>query len=669
MSAALTLVADDAATTAPDLLTSLIKDFEDAEFNGVDEREQAERCRDYVCGKQWTEEEAKELRLRGQPLVWNNIVAEKVEILRGIERRGRSDPKAFPRTPVEDTRADAATEALRYIADQNRFDVVRSLVYDNMLVEGVGGAEVIVEPVQSADSLMASTALTPPQTDYDVVINHIPWERLFWDRHSQHPGFSDARHIGMVIWMDRDEALERWPDCGSVLETTFSGYSWDTFDDKPRMMWCDNRRRRVRVVQMWFKRGRDWWSAIFTKGGCLEEPLVSLYLDRHGDGHCPIILRSAHIDRDNNRFGVVKDMIPRQDMVNKRESKLLWSLAVNQIIMEEGAVDDEDQTRLQAARPDGVIKRNKGFELEIRKDTAEIEGQFKMLQFAIQQMQLSGPNAAMSGKDPRELSGRAILAQQSGGMLQNEALVDELRQWDHKVWEACWMRVRQFWTNERWIRVTDSDRNIRFVGLNRRVTLADLLGQLDQSKPLPEQLQGLPQDEQQAVMLGLRLPPGHPLLQRVVKIENDIGDMDVDITVEEGPDVPTVKHESFQAMMTLPPELLLEIGAKAIVKMNPGLRGEDKTEILGILDERHAEQAKGQQQAQAMAIAQQQADVQEKQAAAADRQASAVQKLHGIAHEHAQAQVTPVVPGVGPVPADINPLLQPSPMQPQQAAG
>jgi hypothetical protein len=46
-------------------------------------------------------------------------------MLCGLERRARTDPKAFPRTPAEDDRADAATQALRYVADDNDYSRIR----------------------------------------------------------------------------------------------------------------------------------------------------------------------------------------------------------------------------------------------------------------------------------------------------------------------------------------------------------------------------------------------------------------------------------------------------------------------------------------------------------------------------------------------------------------
>jgi hypothetical protein len=651
-----------AANTAPtvetwpgdlyELLQRLIRAFEEAETASSDARAESERARDMTNGVQWTAEEIRILRSRNQPIVWNNIIGRKIELLRGLERRGRSDPEAYPRNPVDNVRADAATQALRYISDENRFDVVRSSVYDNMLVEGFGGAEVIVEEQRDGDG-------------YDVIINQIPWERLYYDPHSQHPAFTDAAYLGMVIWMDRDDAVDQYPGCDDILDTTIDSARSDTYDDKPRTVWGDGKRRRVRVVQHWWKKRNDWWTATFTHGGFLAEPMKSPYLDRHGNATCPIVLRGAKVDRDNNRFGVVRDLIPLQESINKRESKLLHSLSVNQIIMEEGAVNDADQVRKEVAKPDGMIVKNRGFEFVIQKDQAEIQGQFELLQYSVAQMQMHGPNAAMSGKDPREQSGRAIIAQQSGGQVENEPMADALRQWTHKIYEACWMRVRQFWTQPRWIRVTDSDKNTQFVGLNHPVTIASLLQKLDQTQPLPLQLQGLPPEDARAVMFGMQMQPGDPRLQIPVRIENDIGDMDCDITVEEGPDNPTMQAEQFQMIMQLPPQILVQLGPEFIIQAS-SLR--NKSELIKLLEAHQQQNAQTQQAVQQAQQAMQAAQVSKVQADAADKRASAVERMHGMAIDHAGQNplLQPDAPDAGNTGPAIDPLAAQAQFHAQQ---
>lgn len=612
-----------------DLLPMLIRYYEDSEMASVDERDMAEKCRDYYDGAQITPTEMAILKRRRQPPVINNYVKRKIELLRGLERRGRSDPKAYPRTPNEENRADIATQVLRYIADDQRFDVIRSSVFDNIMIEGMGGAEVIVEPDRVDGG-------------YNVIVNHIPWNRIFRDPHSAHPAFTDGRYQGVVIWMDREDAIDLYPGCEDILSSTFDVGRSDTFGDRPQMHWCDTKRRRVRVVQIWWKRKRDWWTSTFTRGGFLDPPVKSPYTDRHGDATCSLILRSCYVDRELNRYGIVRDLISPQDGVNKRESKLLHMLNVNQVIMEAGAVDDVDKVRQEAAKPDGVMVVNRGFEFKLQKDQAEIQGHFHMLEYAVGQMNVTGPNAAMQGKDPREQSGRAIIAQQSGGQMEHEPIADTLRQWSHKIYEAMWMRARQFWTAQKSIRVTDEEKKVQFITLNRPITLM-------------EELQGMPPEQAQQIARQMGLQPGDPRLQQVVRVEHNLDDLDVDITVEEGPDSPTMAAEQFSAIMALPPLILQNFPPAFFIKAS-SLRNKD--ELLAMLEQHQQEQAQAAAEPKAIAKAKAEADVSKVTADAADKRAQAVERLHGMHQDHSGANAPPenALLDPQPAPAPLDPL-------------
>ena len=57
------------------------------------------------------------------------------------------------------------------------------------------------------------------------------------------------------------------------------------------------------------------------------------------------IMASAHTDRENNRYGMVRDLISEQDEINKRRSKALHLLSVKQAVME-----DEARPRISTRR-------------------------------------------------------------------------------------------------------------------------------------------------------------------------------------------------------------------------------------------------------------------------------------------------------------------------------
>lgn len=595
---------------------TLVRWFEESEMARMDEIKNAEIARAYYDGSQWTQPELDVLKERGQPPVVINKISTKIAMLCGLERKARTDPKAFPRTPEEDDRADAATQALRFIADDNNFSVIRSQVFENILIEGAGGAELGLEDDGNGGC--------------NITITTVPWDRIWYDPHSRAYDFEDARYLGLVIWMDRDQVEELYPGADDVIDATFSSNGELTYRDRPdSVVWTDNRRQRVRIVQCHWKERGTWYTATFSKHGMLADILPSPFKDRRGKSACGLLLQSAYIDRENRRYGMVRGLISLQDEINKRRSKALHLLSVRQVIAEQGAVQDVDKARREVARPDGYIEITPGLKFEIEPGGDLAKGQFDLLQHATQEMQLSGPNAAMSGTDSRELSGRAILAQQAGGAVQNEPLADSLRMWSRRLYEVAWMAARERWTGGKWVRLTDDLRGTQWIGINQKVTLQDALAELP--------------DQQRAVaMQRMQLVPGDPRLQQVVRVDNRIDDMDVDITVEEGPSTPTQQSEEFQTLVQL-------------ASMQPGLIPgdvliaasslKDKDQLLKRMQEHQQQQAQVQQQAGQMAQQHAAAEIAGKNAKAAADQAlakeRAVNAAHGVHDMHADFSAPP----------------------------
>jgi hypothetical protein len=588
-----------------DLHAKLIRWFEESELARQDEIDLAQRDRDYVDHNQYTRDELKVLRERGQPIITINKIKDKLELLCGMERKARTDPKAFARTPAEEDRADAATQCLRYIADDNSFSLLRSLVFENMLTEGAGGVDLGLED--------------DGQGSCNVTMTHIPWDRVWYDPHSRSLDFSDARYKGMVIWTDRDALEEMYPDADDVIESSFSSTDF-YYNDRPETaFWTDNNRRRVRLVQCdWAERG-TWWRATYTKSGLLAKPQKSKFKDRKGKSCSGLLLQSSYINRENQRYGMVRGLISLQDEINKRRSKAMHLLNVHQVVAEQGAVADVDKARREVAKPDGYVEVMPGLKFEIQQTTDLAAGQFQLLQHATAEMQLSGPNAAMSGTDPRELSGRAVLAMQAGGAAQNEPLADALRFWSRRVYESCWMAAREFWSGGKWVRVTDDLNETRWVGINRPVRLMDKLADM------PEQHRAM-------VMQQMQLQPGDPRLQQVIGIENDISDLDVDITIEEGIDIPSLQAEEFQSLVQLASVQPGLIPGDVLIAAS-GLR--DKDQILERMKEHQQQQQQAQQQAGQLATQHAQADIQGKQAKAqADMALAQERKVNAAANVH-----------------------------------
>lgn len=514
--------------------------YEAAEQATADSRAEAERDRDYRNGVQWTASEVATLQKRRQPVVTIDRIGPKVDFLLGMEAGQRNDPKAYPRNPQDEDGANAATDSLRYVMDANDWDAVRSDAFDNIVVEGSCGADIFV---------------TEGRDGYEVKVAHIPWDRMFFDPHSRRKDFSDAKYKGQFLWMDLEEAQRRWPDSASALDDTLTRETTgpgDTFDDVPKFRWADPKRRRVRIVSMWSYEDGKCFYRVFTRAGELESQ-ESPYKDEDGKPVDGFVFGSCFVDRDGNRFGVVRRWISLQDEINKRRSKAMHLLSVRQVKAERGAVEDVNKARAELARPDGFIEFTPGMAFDVLQNGDMAAAQFQLLQEAKGEIDAVGVNAALSGTEGRVMSGRALMARSEQGLNELGPVFDSFRRWQLQVYRRVWMCIRQFWTAEKWIRVTEDAGNVRFVGLNQPLTLGEqLLGELKQ-----QGAQVTPEMEQQAKM--------DPRMQQVVGIRNNVGAMDVDIILDTVPATAALQAEQFQMLadmagkgVPIPPQALIE---------------------------------------------------------------------------------------------------------------
>jgi hypothetical protein len=633
----------------------LIDRFLDAEDGSETARSGAQAHIDYYDGKQWTDEEVRELKKRGQPAITWNLTRQKIDYLQGLERTQRTRPRALPRTPLHEADSTAATDALHYVYDDTRYEEVRSRVWGDILKAGWGGLEITAEPRAGegggAGNLGMRMGLMPGTPDISIIARRCAWDRMFWDPYSSEDDFADAAYLGLVIWMDRDAAIREFGEGAAEVfdETVSLGSIGGTFDDKPKAQsWVSGagQRRRVRVVQMYYiADDGEWDYAYFTKGGILMSG-PSPWVDENGRREHPFCWRAAYVDRDNNRYGPIRDMVDLQDEVNKRRSKALHHFTARQTYGNQKFAANAAENKRQLARPDGHVtmqgEAEFGRDFGIIPTSDQAQGHFQLLAQASAAFETVGPNASMLGKKDAVESGRAILAQQQGGVIQMGTLTDALRQMDMGAYRKIWNRVRQYWSGEMWIRVTDNEQNLRFVGLN-----------------------GAPQLDPRTGMVM----PGPP-----------VAALDVDIILDDAPTGIALMDEQFALLVQLKQfDANNELPLKTLIAAAPNLRA--KQELLRGMEEA------GQAPPDPLMVAGAQAELAEKQAEAQFKQSAALRNLAeaqrvqaelalmGVPVAPMQAtppQVAPMGPGPGPIgagpigggPMPMGPMQGP-PMEPQ----
>lgn len=581
-------------------------------------RELSQRDRDYYDGKQLTLKQRGVLKRRKQPETIRNRIGPAIDGILGILEQAKVDPRAFPRTPQDEDSADIATKSLQYIADKNRFHKTKLEVADNHLVEGIGA--VIVEADESGE----------------IYINQIRFEEFFYDPHSREADYRDAKFMGVAKWMYAEDVARSYPEYAAEISASVSRSSSSpmgdlNWDDKPdsQLPWIDKNMRRLLVVDMYYNEG-GWKRAVFCAAGVLEEG-DSLYLDSDGYPSNPIEATSCFVDRDLNRYGLVRRMVSLQDELNARASRSLHLLNSRQLQVANPDYPPEvsaDTARTEAARADGVLPV--GYTVVPTVDMAQ--GNLNIMSEVAASLDRLAPTPAVLGRsEGSSQSGRSRLVLQQAGMTEIARPLGRLEDWENRVYRQAWERAKQFWTDEMWIRVTDDEGAPEFLQINtpiyQRMPLLDPVT----GAPVMDPETGEPMTQvvmQPQPVMGPDGQPqvdpntGQPVMQPqpvLIGFDNRIADMDMDIVVDTVPDTANLAAEQFATLS----QLAQAYGPEAVPF-------EDLVELSSLPDkrkwrERREARMKEQQNPQVMQMQMQaaQLDMEEKEAKVQETQTKA----------------------------------------------
>ena len=451
----------------------------------------------------------RELRRKRQPDFNINRVRPGIEGMVGVVERGKSDPRAYPRTPQDEGASEVATDALRYVADVNRWQQNKLKVFRNMCIEGT--AAVIVEVDEQLE----------------VLIRRWRFEEFFYDPYSREPDFSDASYMGGAKWQYVDEIAAAYPDFEQQLRASCASgdvgdASWADRPEDHAVMWSDPRRKRMLIVEM-YKRDRGVWLKCVFVGSLKLEEGPSPYQDADGKPCNPIEAQSVFVDDENRRYGMVEDMIGPQDEINVYRRKAAHRATFRQLqeTDPQSAGIDPDEARHEAARPDGVIPAG----WNVVDDAGKFQMDMTLLAEAKAEIERTAPNPAIVGRGV-SASGRQDLIRQQVGLTELAHLFAALDDLEMRVYRQCWARIRQYWTQPKFLRVTDDPDEIRFIQVNEPIW----------GPPAPVIDQETGQTVMRPQYLGMR---------------NELAKMGVDIIVDSTPDTANVQQEQFNALVEL----------------------------------------------------------------------------------------------------------------------
>jgi hypothetical protein len=469
---------------------------------------------DYYDSLQWAEDEAQEVRDRGQaPLVYN-LGKPVIDWLIGTEKRARVDAKVLPREEADVEGAEVKTKLLKYLQDVNKSEFSVSHSFSESIKAGLGWLE---------------DGINSDPTKELIFSRHESWRNIIHDSTGVERDLSDSRYLFRIRWLDLDVALAYFPERAAAIKAAavsadlygndqdeefwYLGQHFQARDNEGNVVgrrtyvsdvFVNNRRERVKLYECWY---RDPVAVKTVSGGEFDgktfDPahpemqasvvsgVASLYNRIEMQVRCAIMTEADLIldmkspyrhnrfpftpiwcyrrARDHAPYGVFRSIRDPQDDYNKRMSKAQFILATTRVVMDTGAVEDVEILREEVARPDGVIEKRKGYELNIGRD-AELAQEHVMLMDRASNMinQVGGVTQENLGRETNSISGKAVLAKQDQGSVVTAEIFDNLRFARQLSGEIRLSLAEQYMNQPKVLRIVGNKGKVSWIKVNEQ---------------------------------------------------------------------------------------------------------------------------------------------------------------------------------------------------------
>ena len=463
-------------------LQKIKKFYEDAKLSGSYQKwlKESKESWAFYDGEQWSEDEIARLSENGQPAIVINKLASKIDNIAGSEISGRT--RILYRSRSGDKREEETARVLSdlalYVSEQNEQGMELSNVFKEGLIAGISWIDVGVEENTEGMSLF---------NRYEDA-SHVVWDPKF-----RRADYSDARFVCRERWLDSETLMQMFPNAyQDVLgqkkqnDKAFSG-SFLAAPNKQTISYLNDTDDTFLVVEVQFKKTEKSYKVTTPRGEIfqtfnkeiafanLENKVESLFATRvyigYFSGDTLLDIRSMPYNfnnftlipyiykrdkKDGRPYGLLRSAIDPQRELNKRRSKAMHLLNTAQVIADIDAVDDPNILAREAARPDGVILKRPGKDLRIIRNSDLAASQVAVMDQASRDIQeVVGLFDESIGKHSNATSGIAIHQRQQASALNQMFAFDALRRTKKALGKAVLSMIRQFFTNQMVINITD----------------------------------------------------------------------------------------------------------------------------------------------------------------------------------------------------------------------
>lgn len=466
----------------------------------------AKRCDAFYRGSQWDEADVATLDDQGRPALTINTILPTINAVLGEQSTRRADIKFKPRGNGQDKIANILTQVYMQISDNNKLDWVESQIFQDGLIQDRGWFDVRIDFSDHIQGEVRITAkdpldilIDPDAKDYDPKT----WNEVYETK------WMSLDEIEEAYGQDKADRLRVVADSGTTLgkdsmefEHEENRYG-DTNDDWLGQEYGidpDNARtlRAIRVIERQQYRLKDCLLYVDPLTGD-ERPVPynwtekkkKEFAEKYGlimatkkqrkvrwtvtadvvvlfDDWSPYetftLVPYFPYWRRGRPFGMVRNLLSPQEQLNKissQELHIVNTTANSGWIVEGGSLSGmtADDLEEHGAETGLVLEYNRGSTPPAKIQPNQIPtGLDRIAMKAANNIKsISGISDAMLGTDSPEVSGIAIQAKQSRGVMQIQVPLDNLQKSRLYLAQKVLKLVQAFYTEERLLQITDEE--------------------------------------------------------------------------------------------------------------------------------------------------------------------------------------------------------------------
>ncbi|PIR06682.1 MAG: hypothetical protein COV55_02915 [Candidatus Komeilibacteria bacterium CG11_big_fil_rev_8_21_14_0_20_36_20] len=432
-----------------------------------DSRLEGEEVDDMYHNRQYNREQLATLANRGQPAETFNVIKLFGRLLLGYYSTVVNTVKVSPEDYVDIDTANLLNDVVSYVMRTNHMETEGDKIKLDGLLAGLMCCYIDVIETGRKDRF--------GRTIKKIVLSHVPWQEICLDPMSKLEDYSDARFIHRWKWVTEEALRTMFPNKKEVIDEL------EAYENHLNINEAEFEDNFGKVFDGDFKRfnnyclvhtiitdevGKSW--SIFW---CGEKELKRSEVT-HKEVKNPYRVHKLNTSRLAEHYGIFREVVESQKAVNQAILKIQLMANTQKIIVEDKVVDDIEDFADKVNRVNGILQVKNINKIRIENMTKEIADQYVIIEKAFARIQrVLGINDSFLGMAFASDSGRKVKLQQNSTTLSLRYLTVRIEQFYRLMGWDCIHLIKQYYTAEQTLRITDDSTGERWVALNQPMTM------------------------------------------------------------------------------------------------------------------------------------------------------------------------------------------------------